>query len=211
MLCETSALIIHLARGPAHKVLLVLSTTRWGTCAARRRARPSDGLESRSSENEARVQTVARDIPKRQLTALTDCPSNANATGQLRSPDAAGLVQARSGSVNNVLSRIGSIPRVASLDFWRDIVLKGTTSFANLATVGSGLSAYNAATSLSAGEPAVEVKAAADNGVMPPPATRGRRSSVKAAEAEEVRLGVTTHPAVTEQSESESGDGGYCD
>lgn len=61
----------------------------------------------------------------------------------LRSPDAG--LEKRSGSgMNGVLSRIGSIPRVASLDFWRDIVLKGTTSFSNLSSAAAATTHPNA-------------------------------------------------------------------
>jgi hypothetical protein len=55
----------------------------------------------------------------------------------LRSPDS-GLDKRNGSGMNGVLSRIGSIPRVASLDFWRDIVLKGTTSFSNLSAAVAG-------------------------------------------------------------------------
>jgi hypothetical protein len=67
----------------------------------------------------------------------------ARAGAALRSPDAG--LEKRSGSgMNGVLSRIGSIPRVASLDFWRDIVLKGTTSFSNLSTAAAATTHPNA-------------------------------------------------------------------
>ena len=79
---------------------------------------------------------------------MVDGPAGA----ALRSPEA---LEKRSGSgMNGVLSRIGSIPRVASLDFWRDIVLKGTTSFSNLS---AGAAAMNHTTA-PAGEPSEEPK-----------------------------------------------------
>jgi len=103
----------------------------------------------------------------------------------LRSPEA---LEKRSGSgMNGVLSRIGSIPRVASLDFWRDIVLKGTTSFSNLS---AGAAAMNPTTA-PAGEPSEEPKL---NGRVPvlrpvamaPLAARDTRTRLRTTKAAEI-------------------------
>jgi hypothetical protein len=134
----------------------------------------------------------------------------------LRSPDAG--LEKRSGSgMNGVLSRIGSIPRVASLDFWRDIVLKGTTSFSNLSAAVAATNPqpnpYSQPTAPAA-EPSEQPK---PNGrqtverpvaMAPPPATRAARlRTTKAAEMPGATVGGSKAASAASTSTRQSARG----